>query len=209
MVDVSGSSLPKRERPAGGALARGKAMRPRYRWLIGLLVVSTASAAHAAGEVIAEAYFKQDPRTVSSLLANICMDRQATVVEQDEYHVLCSKQTSGMKGVLVQALMANSKSGTPGKKIRFTIGSSQYGTRVQVSQSSDIPVAFNQFGGGSDSGKARSDMQAALVQAGGSLTPPTQETAPAPVMATPSPGPANQAASPPPAMCGFSPCVPH
>jgi hypothetical protein len=207
MIEVFGASFAM----AGGARAWRQSTRTHYRWLVGLLVLCAAGAAHAAGEVIAEAYFKQDPRTVSALLANICMDRQATVVEQDEFHVLCSKQKGGMKGALLNTLLSNPESGggAPGKKTRFTIASSQYGTRVQVSQWIDAPLAYSQFAGGSDSGKARSEMQAALVQAGGSLTPLTQETAPAPMPANAPPAPAGQASNPPPAMCGFSPCAPH
>lgn len=205
MVEVSGATSPTRRPLVGGARASGNRTRTRYRLLAGLLVVGAAGAAHAAGEVIAEAYFKQDARTVSSLLGNICMDRQATIVEQDEFHVLCSKQKGGMKGALLNTLMSNPESGggAPGKKMRFTIGSSPSGTRVQVSQWMDAPLAYSQFAGGSDSGKARSDMQAALVQAGGSLTPFPQDAAPAPMPAAAPPG------NPPAAGCGFGPCAPQ
>ncbi len=210
MVEVSGARFPSKRMLVVGALASGKRTRTRYRLLAGLLVVGAAGVAHAAGEVIAEAYFKQDARTVSSLVANICMDRQATIVEQDEFHVLCSKQKSGMKGALVNALMSNPESGggALGKKTRFTIGSSPNGTRVQVSQWIDAPMAYSQFAGG-DNGKARSEMQAALVQAGGSLTPFTQDAGAAPMPATAPPVPAGQPGTPPAANCGFGPCAPQ
>ncbi len=83
MADVSGARSPTGGSLIGRTLATVKQTRTRYRLLAGLLVLGAAGAAHAAGEVIAEAYFKQDARTVSSLLANICMDRQAAIVEQD------------------------------------------------------------------------------------------------------------------------------
>ena len=104
--------------------------------------------------------------------------------------------------------MSNSESGggAPSKKTRFTIGSSPSGTRVQVSQSMDAPLAYSQFAGG-DSGNARSDMQAALVRAGGSLTPFAQDAAPAPMPTTTAP-PA-QANTPPAANCGFVACAPQ
>lgn len=136
--------------------------------MIGLLAITAASAAEGP----TDAYFAEEPNAVSARLADMCMDRQYLVVEQDEHHVLCSKETSGLKGILAQVLIGNAYSTTPVIKMRFALARGRANTRVQASGWIETQMAFGQMRQiPLDGRKQQGELMAALISAGGSEFP--------------------------------------
>ncbi|WP_052742584.1 hypothetical protein [Sphingomonas sp. Ag1] len=149
------------------------------RYQLGCLFLLLASPATAEGPLTV--WFKEEPSAVSDKLANLCADRNAAVVEQDDRHVLCQREVSGGKGILAQALLGNSYSTSPVLNVRFSILKDRGAARVQASQWVELQMAMGQTRRTPvDGRKADARLEQSLVAAGGHNVHPStlQETLP-------------------------------
>lgn len=138
------------------------------------LAMLPAANAHAGDEPVV-VWFAMPPDEVSEVIANICADRGAMVVEQDRSHVLCSQVTSGLKGALTQFLIGNAYSTTPEVKVRFALLKNGSSTRVLAEQWVETQMAFGQLRREPVMGRKNIDrLRAALIGEGGQLTRPLE-----------------------------------
>ncbi|MDX5984677.1 hypothetical protein [Sphingomonas echinoides] len=125
-------------------------MMLEFRWaklaaLISAVLMSGISfEVQAADRGPVQVWFTGEPAEVSDKLANLCADRQAAVVEQDEHHVLCQREVSGAKGIFAQVLLGNSYSTSPQLNIRFALLRDRKSVRVQASQWIELQMAGGQ-----------------------------------------------------------------
>lgn len=149
------------------------------RWSLGCLLALLASPAAAEGPITV--WFQEEPSAVSDKLANLCADRNAAVVEQDDRHVLCQREESGGKGILAQALLGNSYSTSPVLNVRFSILKDRGTARVQASQWVELQMAMGQTRRTPvDGRKADAQLEQSLVAVGGHNVHPNslQDTLP-------------------------------
>lgn len=105
--------------------------------MMALSVVS--SAALAKGPI--NMWFYGSAADASDKLALSCADRAATVVEQDDRHVLCEREQSGA----AERYMFGSRGGTtPMLKVRFTLLRDGKDTRIQAAQWIEVQSALGQ-----------------------------------------------------------------
>ena len=114
----------------------------KFKALALAMVVAAAPAAAQEGPVVV--WFDQPAPEVSDKLALLCSNRQATVVEQDDRHVLCQREVTGARGILGQALLGNSASTSPQLMVRFSILRDGKASRVQASQYVELQMAGGQ-----------------------------------------------------------------
>lgn len=139
-----------------------------------VIAVSLASSsAHAAsGPVVV--WFTDQAADVSDKLAILCADHNASVVEQDDRHLLCQREVTGGKGILAQALLGNSSSTSPQLNIRFSIIRDGKAVRVQASQWIELQMAMGQTRRTDmNSGKGATQLEDALIAAGAHNYPPS------------------------------------
>jgi hypothetical protein len=130
-----------------------------------------------------EAFINRPPAEAAGMIANLCADQGTTVAEQDQFHVLCSGQMTGLKGALAQALIGNSYSTTPERKVRFSlIPQTQLGisfTRIQAAEWIETQMAFGQTRRQPlDNSKNDLALLNALISAGATKNPPQPQVAP-------------------------------
>jgi len=101
--------------------------------------------AYAAPKPPQYVYFAEAPADALGKIAGRCMDRNFTVKESDDRHVVCMQTMSGLKGALTQVLIGNSYSTTPTNNIRFQAIAVPGGSRVQFSQWIETQMAFGQI----------------------------------------------------------------
>lgn len=139
-----------------------------------ILLMATPAAAEDAPVVL---WFTDTLQDVSDKLANLCVDRQSAVVEQDERHVLCQKEVSGAQGVLAQALLGNSYSTSPIYNVRFSLLRDGDLVRVQASQWIELQMAMGQVRRTPlNNKKQRENIVSLLIAKGGSETRPSSTT---------------------------------
>ena len=156
--------------------------------------------AEAKGPTVA--YFAGPPTATSDSIANMCITRGDMVVEQDDRHVLCQREMSGMSGVFAHLLIGNSYSTPPQVFMRYAINKWQDQVIVQATAWMETQMAFGQTRRQPMDGKKPSSQLLSLMQwAGGSPVPmrieaptepapPASQAAPAAVTEpTPSPPP--------------------
>ncbi|MET4664941.1 hypothetical protein ABIC17_001851 [Sphingomonas sp. PvP056] len=114
------------------------------RFSIGCAVALCAAGSASAQSGPVTMWFYETPATVSDKLALLCSDRSASVVEQDERHLLCQRPVTGGKGILAQAVLGNSYSTSPQLMIRFAILKDRSASRVQASQWIEVQMASGQ-----------------------------------------------------------------
>jgi hypothetical protein len=132
------------------------------------LLPATASAEN--GPVVV--WFQDEPQAVSDKLAILCADKNASVIEQDDRHVLCQREVSGGKGILAQAMLGNSSSTSPQLMIRFAVLRDRKSVRVQASQWVEIQMAGGQTRRTDlNSSKQRSELENTLIAAGAHNAP--------------------------------------
>lgn len=122
------------------AIGEGDAMKGQLL-VCGLFA---ATGAHAAPKPPQYVYFAEAPSDALGKIAGRCMDRNLTVTESDDRHVVCIQTVSGFKGALAQVLIGNSYSTTPTVNIRFQAIAVPGGSRVQFSQWIETQMAFGQ-----------------------------------------------------------------
>ena len=138
-----------------------------------LLAFAALASAASAQEGPVTVWFKMKSPDLSDKLAIICADKSASIVEQDDRHVLCQKEVTGGKGILAQALLGNSYSTTPQLMVRFTILKDGEFSRVQASQWIELQMAGGQTRQNEINGqKQRRALEDTLVNAGGHTAPP-------------------------------------
>jgi len=112
-------------------------------------------------------WFEKSLTDTSDVLANLCVDRSAAVVEQDDRHVVCQKEVRGLRGALAQALIGNSYSTSPVLIIRFSILRDGPFARVQASQWLETQMAFGQVRKAElNSAKQSSELMSVLLSTG-------------------------------------------
>jgi hypothetical protein len=117
-------------------------------------------------------WFAEDMPTVSDKLAILCANRDATVIEQDDRHVLCQRAVSGGKGVIAQSMLGNSYSTSPQLMIRFQVLRDGKAARVQASQWIELQTAGGQVRRTDLNGsKQRMELENILIDAGGHNAP--------------------------------------
>jgi len=111
-----------------GDIMKYKAFLKRYtgRTMCGAFMAMTASVWPTvvqadSPKTLPQAWFAETPEEISSRLAGACADRGGSVVEQDNFHVLCQKTAEGLRGAMAQVLVGNAYSTTPEIKVRFSI----------------------------------------------------------------------------------------
>jgi hypothetical protein len=158
---------------------------PDFRITLGGAALAIASPV-AAQEGPVVVWFGDPPAAVSDKLAILCADTSASVVEQDDRHVLCQRQVTGGKGILAQALLGNSYSTSPQMMVRFQILRDGTAARVQASQWIELQMAGGQTRRNDlNDRKARASLEEALLNAGGHNAPP--DLLPEPVETMPKP----------------------
>lgn len=121
-------------------------------------------------KTLPQAWFVETPEEISSRLAGACADRGGSVVEQDNFHVLCQKTADGLKGAMAQVLVGNAYSTTPEVKVRFSIIKGPQ-TRVIASQWLETQMAFGQIRKVDlNNRKQHASLESLLAGIGGSLT---------------------------------------
>ena len=137
------------------------------------LSLALASPSHAADGPIT-AWFAGSSEEVSATLANMCAEHNSMVIEQDAYHLVCSRQDSSLKGTLAQVLIGNSYSTTPELKVRFSLLKQGVNTKVLASQWIETVMAFGQVRTVPlTSVKHSAALRDAMMAAGGSYDPPS------------------------------------
>lgn len=117
-------------------------------------------------------WFAEDMPTVSDKLAILCANRNATVVEQDDRHVLCQREVTGGKGILAQAMLGNSHSTIPQLMIRFQVLRDGKSARVQASQWIELQMAGGQTRRTDlNNSKQRAELENTLIDAGAHNAP--------------------------------------
>jgi hypothetical protein len=118
-------------------------------------------------------WFYESPPAVSDKLALLCSDRSASVVEQDDRHILCQRPVTGGKGILAQAMLGNSSSTSPQLMIRFSVLKDRNVSRVQASQWIEVQMAGGQVRRTDLNGrKQQEEMSNVLASVGGHDLPP-------------------------------------
>lgn len=137
--------------------------------IIATAMVATASPAIAgAGPV--QVWFTEDAATVSDKLAILCADRNSSVVEQDDRHVVCQREESS---VLARYIYGSRGSTSPQLTIRFTLLRDGKNTRVQATQWIEVQTAFGQTRRNQlDDRKQSARLEDVLIAAGGHNVPP-------------------------------------
>ncbi len=136
------------------------------------LILSPFPAA-AADKGPVQVWFAEDAATVSDKLALLCADRNATIVEQDERHVLCQREERGAKGVLAQYIYGSRGSTAPQLTIRFSILRDGKNVRVQATQWFEVQSAFGQTRRNPlDDRKQSAQLENLLIGIGGHNVPP-------------------------------------
>ena len=146
-----------------------------------LLGACLAAVPAIAAEAPPSAWFDKSAEEVSALLAGVCADRNAMVIEQDNFHIVCSRTEDGFKGALAQVIMGNRYSTTPETKVRFAILKLPQGVRVIASQWVETQMAFGQVRRVElNNRKNNATMHDLLASIGGMETPPAAQETPAP-----------------------------
>jgi hypothetical protein len=146
-------------------------MRGQGKVIVAALAMMPAAGMAAEGPITV--WFSDEPANVSDKLANLCADRSAAVVEQDERHVLCQREISGKQGVLAQYLMGNRYSTKPQLMIRFAILRDRKIARVQASQWIEVETAGGQTRRNElNDDKQREQLESTLIAAGAHNVPP-------------------------------------
>lgn len=141
------------------------------------LVAIAAPAAAQDGPVVV--WFAEPAAEVSDKLAILCADRNATVIEQDDRHVLCQREVSGARSVLGQALLGGSSATPPQLMVRFSILRDGQASRVQASQYVELQMAGGQTRRTDlKDRKQRVQLEETLITAGGHNAPPDELAAP-------------------------------
>lgn len=155
--------------------------------LVGHAAVGAALAASAAWaqSPTVTVWFLEPAGQVSDKLALTCADREATVLEQDDRHVLCSRPMTGIAAGY--AFGVGRGSSTPDLFIRFTLLRDGKSVRVQASQWVENQSALGQFRKTDLNGtKQRQSLEDILIAAGGHNYPPDAEpVAPADAVGAP------------------------
>jgi hypothetical protein len=130
------------------------------------LVIALLAATCASASV--NMWFAGSPRETSAALANMCIAENAMIVEQDEFHVTCTKEITGLKGALTQFMIGNSYSTTPELHLRLAIVPTPRGTRVQAAEWAETQMAFGQVRRQAvEGGKADDELRRLLHNVGG------------------------------------------
>jgi hypothetical protein len=150
--------------------------------LVGLSALGCASILNAEQPVVV--YFSGTAVDAATSLANMCVQRGIPVVEQDGRKVVCASEMNGTSGLFAGLLYGNRYSTTPVAYSRFTVIEGKGFVTVQASQWIEVQMAFGQVRRHpADGKKQRAKLEGALLQAGGSRTPPNlplSATAPSP-----------------------------
>lgn len=141
-----------------------------------LLVTTPAFAAESPVSV----WFDKPVEEVSAILGNLCADRNGIVIEQDNYHLLCSRTENGFKGALAQALLGNSSSTTPEVKVRFSFIRQPNSVRVVASQWIETQMAFGQVRRSELNGRRNNQNMIDMLTGLGATTVPPAPPAAAP-----------------------------
>lgn len=158
-------------------------------------VLAIAAAPSFAGDGPISMWFAQPPEEVSGMLVNMCAEHNSTVIEQDSYHVVCSRQDNSLKGALAQVMIGNAYSTTPELKVRLNLVRQGANTKVIASQWIETVMAFGQVRTSPVTGvKQTAALREALRTAGGDEVAPSSGAAftagdplVVPVPATPAP----------------------
>lgn len=160
---------------------------------IAMPMLALPQSATAADKGPVQVWFALSPSEVSDKLAILCADRNATVIEQDDRHVLCQREVGGGKGILAQVFLGNSSSTSPQLTIRFSILRDGKSVRVQASQWVELQMAGGQVRKMDlRNQKQDAQLQDLLIAQGAHNVPPEfiePAPAPAPAPVTPSPTP--------------------
>lgn len=150
-------------------------MRKVQRWLLAIGMVTTGSAALAQTPTVT-VWFSGAAAEVSDKLALTCADREATVIEQDDRHVLCSRPMTGVAAAYAFGVGRGSSS--PDLFIRFTLLRDGKAIRVQASQWVENQSALGQTRKTDLNGKKQTQsLEDVLIAAGGHNYPPDTEPA--------------------------------
>lgn len=118
-------------------------------------------------------YFAGTADDAAQSLASLCVAKGIPVIEQDSRHVQCASEVSGLSGALTQMLIGNAYSTTPLSVVRFSIVPAKGYAAVQAVQWVETQMAFGQVRRTTLDGRKQTErLRAALIAAGGSLTPP-------------------------------------
>lgn len=102
-------------------------------------IVMLSASAQAKGPL--NMWFYGSPAEASEKLALSCADREATVVEQDDHHVLCERENSS---VAARYLFSGRGGSAPMLKVRFTLLKDGKDTRIQAAQWMEMQSALGQ-----------------------------------------------------------------
>jgi hypothetical protein len=156
------------------------------RYLVAAVLAATFATPAIAQEGPVTVWFSDEPAAVSDKLALLCADRNATVIEQDDRHLVCQREVSGGKGILAQAMLGNSASTAPQLMIRFALLRDRKAVRVQASQWVELQMAGGQTRRTDlNNRKQRVELENVLIGAGAHNVPPDDLDEPA--AATPRP----------------------
>lgn len=140
---------------------------------VGAITAVPAMAQPSRDDGPIQIWFAGSQEDVGARLANLCIDRNALVIEQSSHHVLCSRATSGFDGALARVIVGNTYSTQPELKFRFSLVQDRGSVRVQAVQWLETQMAFGQVRRSElDGRRHRSDFRRVLIDAGGSPTRP-------------------------------------
>lgn len=112
----------------------------RARFVAGFCAIAVLSAAAEAKGPL-NMWFYGSPAEASEKLALSCADREATVIEQDDRHVLCERENSS---IAARYLFSGRGGTAPILKVRFTLLKDGKDTRVQAAQWMEVQSALGQ-----------------------------------------------------------------
>ena len=146
-------------------------MMRKVQLLFVSLAAAMACSAASAQTPTVTVWFSETAAEVSDKLALTCADREATVIEQDYRHVLCSRPMTGVAATY--AFRVGRGSSSQDLFIRFTLLRDGKSIRVQAAQCVENQSALGQSRKTDLNGtKQKKSLEDVLIAAGGHNYPP-------------------------------------